>query len=658
MCVFTAIILLFSAGCGRSEKNERHEDHGTLEIPLDASVLFDVSGQTLYSFCNSASGVTSKEFNIVTGEEIGETVFPDFPAQTMYCCDIDGQTAYIAVKDFTSVGPALYKADLKTGETAFLYDLDPFSRITKIRKDKDTLYVLGTTLENSNLFGSYDFYLKNGEYVVYEYKGEKFAELDLSSGTLTDSGIKFPVAFDERDGKVCVYAFEEENGYYFLDCATGEKYYDSYLELIRDMTFINDNGDFYFPNFSGDDLNVLRFYGIGEGRGVIRRKTDHDPMSSFISAAADGYLYTITYGDTGLILSGFYVDDVDTTASPIRIVNSEWIEPPLKTGYAIRQTQLTGEEFALKVLSLDPGYDIALFKSDSNYAEGMRKSDSFYPLNDVPGVSEYLDRCFPSIKEAATDADGNIWAFPVRVDVPLNIYDAEHCAAENIVLDTDLNGFFQIVDKLGDSQYYSYNQFQLRKSCFSRYLMDNDTFDTPLFREMAQTLKEHWDPDAVTKNIEMTFDMKSDEPSKTTSDNFLFMEELLMDYQKRQIGRSDGRLRAAAMPKIGNASPNMIATFICVNPNSENLEETLRYVSELASVLGEEKDFFMFADPSAYTDDPYVLSMLNIYQSGKISFEIPGEIYYDDFDRYLEGGVTLDEFITEADRKLSTYLNE
>lgn len=66
----------------------------------------------------------------------------------------------------------------------------------------------------------------------------------------------------------------------------------------------------------------------------------------------------------------------------------------------------------------------------------------------------------------------------------------------------------------------------------------------------------------------------------------------------------------------------------------------------------------MFSDISTYSDDPYVMSMYDKYRSGIISFEIPREIYYDDFDRYLEGRITIDEFIAEADRKLAAYLNE
>ncbi|MGN0619515.1 MAG: hypothetical protein ACI4J7_10905 [Ruminiclostridium sp.] len=41
-----------------------------------------------------------------------------------------------------------------------------------------------------------------------------------------------------------------------------------------------------------------------------------------------------------------------------------------------------------------------------------------------------------------------------------------------------------------------------------------------------------------------------------------------------------------------------------------------------------------------------------------IRFTYPSEIYEADFDKYIAGEISLDEFITEADRKLKVYLNE
>lgn len=546
---FLAVIfLLLSSGCDKNEGSEQWiNDHGTVEIPIDSVEMLGVSDRTLYAFANRKNGFSAKKFNAETGEENGETIFPDFFAERLYCCDIEGQTAYIAAETFTTVAPTLYKANVGTGEVALMYEFEPFSTISKIRKDGDTLYILGTTTDDANRNGSYELYLQNEQFVSYEHNGERFAELNLTNGEITDSGIRFPVAFDERGGTVFLYAFDEENGYYFLNYKTGERFDDSCLGTIGSMTLVNENGNFYLPDLIGDDADALRFYGIGEGRGVLQRETESAPAAFLTPVSENGYLYTVTFGDivdgvNELFLSGFYVGDVNTKTSPIRIVNSDPIEPPYRNGYAISQTMLDNEDFALKTLSLDPSFDIAMFRTNSVYARAMRKSGGFYPLNDVDGAAEYIDRCFPAVKEAVTDEDGNIWAFPVRVEMSLFVYDEKNCAAENIGLDTDLNGFFNITDKLGSSEYYSYNQFQLRQSCFSQYLTKSDTFDTPLFRDMARTLKEHWDSDGVTANWELITDMGSDAPSAENTDNFLFMDAVQLYDQK---GRSEGQLICA-----------------------------------------------------------------------------------------------------------------
>lgn len=43
---------------------------------------------------------------------------------------------------------------------------------------------------------------------------------------------------------------------------------------------------------------------------------------------------------------------------------------------------------------------------------------------------------------------------------------------------------------------------------------------------------------------------------------------------------------------------------------------------------------------------------------GSIAFRCPNEVYAVSFESYLTGGITIDEFISEADRKHSAYLNE
>ena len=66
----------------------------------------------------------------------------------------------------------------------------------------------------------------------------------------------------------------------------------------------------------------------------------------------------------------------------------------------------------------------------------------------------------------------------------------------------------------------------------------------------------------------------------------------------------------------------------------------------------------MLADQSTYENTAFARDIYSIYRNGTTCFQIPTEIYAEDFERYCDGALTLGDFITEADRKLSAYLNE
>ena len=74
--------------------------------------------------------------------------------------------------------------------------------------------------------------------------------------------------------------------------------------------------------------------------------------------------------------------------------------------------------------------------------------------------------------------------------------------------------------------------------------------------------------------------------------------------------------------------------------------------------MSSERNSCMLADQSTYENTAFARDIYSIYQNGEIFFQIPSEIYAEDFERYCGGEITLDEFIIEADRKLSAYLNE
>ena len=63
----------------------------------------------------------------------------------------------------------------------------------------------------------------------------------------------------------------------------------------------------------------------------------------------------------------------------------------------------------------------------------MKNSNSFYPLNDIPGIEEYLDRCFPYVREAATKEDGTIWMLPFLVFVDGMLVQEVKFLQDNII---------------------------------------------------------------------------------------------------------------------------------------------------------------------------------------------------------------------------------
>ena len=103
----------------------------------------------------------------------------------------------------------------------------------------------------------------------------------------------------------------------------------------------------------------------------------------------------------------------------IRYIRPEmWGIDPFGCGYEIQHTELTQDKFALKVMALDKDFDLCYVNSYGSFGYSMKEYGVFYPLNDIPRIQEYLDACFPYVKEAATDVDGNIWMLPIAVDIP------------------------------------------------------------------------------------------------------------------------------------------------------------------------------------------------------------------------------------------------
>ena len=327
---------------------------------------------------------------------------------------------------------------------------------------------------------------------------------------------------------------------------------------------------------------------------------------------------------------------------------------PFGCGYTINVNGLSSEEAALKILSLDKDYDMCYISSRDRIAYSLKSQGSFYPLNDVPGVSEYLDKCFPSIKNAFTNENGDIWALPIWS----NSYFIAKNTGEADFSEMTTERFIDYVDGLSekDTSKSFFNSYAYTDEILKEYVMTHDSFDTAEFRAAAEKIKQ-------SSRINFA---ASDYQAMTSGDyeNPLFLESTLMilgvenSYSFMQSGAPD--YSVTGVPCVSNKNvllPNVI--FLCANPNSEHLNDALDYISKIAEYqLTNPDQFVLTLENGVYGDNDTVRQMTELYNSAEVYFTYPADIYWDDFCSYLSDKISLEQFITEADRKLQVYLNE
>ena len=188
-----------------------------------------------------------------------------------------------------------------------------------------------------------------------------------------------------------------------------------------------------------------------------------------------------------------------------------------------------------------------------------------------------------------------------------------------------------------------------------------DTFDTVLLLEYVKQYKE-----VEAKNWKFT-----SQAGYNTQTNLRMginsIPDFYYDYIQYQSNRDaymnladvSTFLGIAPIPKLEEGIPNMgTMTFMMVNPKSENLEDTLRYISDYAKAALKVRDSYLLADKSTYTDTPFAKECYELYANGGIVFEMDSEVYLDTFNEYLNGTIGIEEMITEMERRRKVYLGE
>lgn len=642
-------------------------------IEMDDFSSFDVSGDTVYCAGPRESGET-KTFVSESGETFTEPIyesriiafdgsgasteeyaFDEWLAPRNLTLAEDGSFYYTVPRiseDRTEKQVLMhYTKNEKSAEQVLV--LEGCTSVEKVELVGDTLFALGL----------YPRPLIQTDSDTYVDHGEQLMRVDLKtleSSVLVPNGI---LDFSKNsDGSLLIYACDDK-GYYFTNYYVME---DRFTERVyRDLGALKGICACDNVRYVAYGSNVSSGAVIGEpsAEGMIPL-FDKDTRVWGRCRISNGKFYNLAN-------EGVWITDISAALSKrlndkIRIVSGEFMSySPSVSGFAVEQLIVDYNQFALTVLSLDNAYDIYLMDSRQNFAAQIRDKGAFYPLNDVPGVSEYLDACFPFFKEAATNEDGDIWMLPLTLEATYIAYNEKLCREAEIDFSEGMNAeeFTDLVlsqYEKGSTNYEISSGYYYYEKLLSDYIIKAQRFDTPEFRRLAAMIKEK-----IAKN-EAAFSNGEHiwSTGNRTKETFaLEGDTSLVGLFERDMREN---ARAVNMPTFTGSGKNIVnSAFICINPYSENPDQVLAFVSAYVKnalskreVTDETCENMMFTASPIYNKNQLLRDLHDIHENGVVRFAYPPEIYAENFEDYLNDQISLEEFITEADRKLSAYLNE
>lgn len=608
-----------------------------------------------------SSGNKSKDISISTSEHSISSPSP-------VCFEAKGERLYFIFQ--TPSGYGVYFCDTNGNNLTEMGIADDFSDIFKAVICSDEVYLIGTPKDDCEHI-SKKITLESGNTAFFESDLRIIEYMD-KSGQLHKVEAEYPITLTSKsDGTILIYAFDETGGYYFYELNSNDKIYNNSFGLISDIDSFGKDNEIALTGYDSGKLCITKADSTGGISDICENV--YTSLPDDIKCTEDNIFFrtresSLTAESKLLRVSS----DQAASKGRINIIASQYIPTmPFSGGYEIQSDQLSSDMFSTKVVSLSSSFDISYFDSSAEYAKNMKSINAFYPLNDIDGVSEYIDKCFPYLKEACTNDKGEIWALPISLDIPVIVYNRSSCekAGFNFSNDMTLDEFILNVYKANKMEArYDCIRYHFVRNMFAQYLVDHSDFDTDEFKTLAATLKEKCTEDyfkydtfiysdLMTYNVEKQLGI-DDSYTNECYQQILFT--MLTSSQKQtEYLSEDTELCAIPLPKISGASTNnAVCTFMCINPAAENLENAKEYISMMAKQISQKPNNLMMYDASNYSDNDYCTGLREIYSNGSIYFEIPTEIYYDGFDEYCADGIDLDTYVHDCNEKMKLYLWE
>jgi hypothetical protein len=557
-----------------------------------------------------------------------------------------------------------------------VYDIEKNS-LESHKVDMDILSTLSMTVANDNIYMVYwsehiDEYLESVKYSdddTYIYMGEKAVEIDTTDYSVNDVNIDNVLNLKPYSkNEIIYYAYDDTGGYYTtIYNVDTHKFADKNYNNAPQYTY---SFDCYEGNIIYSDFNCKKISSVA----INNPDVQIDFMANVICASGNdlkvenGKCYVLD-NVSGNIFRTTYNDLVKENKEIVFYSSEVYSEVPYGCGYRINPSILKNEEFALNILAENSNYDICMMSSGQTISQNIRDRGAFYKLNDVPMVQEYLDKCFPYLKEAAYNDNGDIWMLPVAVDIPCIVYSPENCKKYGIDIN-ETTSWQELIDickstydkpELRDK--FAMNGYQIQNDIMNHfnhyYSISNGKaeYDTELFRNICTMIKNaDINSDYLHTHI-IALDHYHDLNEYFNDYLFEYKNYLYDVFYKEAFSN----LRAIATPSLNGEDKSCAeCIFFCINPNSDNLNDTLNYLSTYCSYMLNRTDNYLLNNKSIYpfSDTSLAEDLFRIYSNATVHFTPSDEMFWQDYMKYQNDEISLDTMISEIERKTDMYLNE
>lgn len=556
---------------------------------------------------------------------------------------------------------ALFAIDTKEWTVKLVKQLPDFNTVEYIEIIGDYLYLLGEEKEE-RLSEDEISTLDDAE---YRYRNNRVARINITeeNPAIEKMKVDFPMAmYRTEQNTLVLYRYSQESGRGFLEFhpEQGSLVEHGWLKGWDDWSSLSACGEgFLYKSMNDNMTESFLYYGTMDG---LEAQIWPDHLTLLCPAVYEkGFAFFIN-SDEQKGVERICLENTLQTDHVLRILKmDDNQETAFGCGFLTENIELDYEAFALKVLARDADYDLFLLSSRDSVSYNIKEKGAFYPLNEIEGVQEYLDACFPYIKELATDEDGNVWMIPVVPAVYGMVYNKEFCAENNV--DFSDMGWAEFVNfsaevNRGNGELISCSFYVLREQFFAQYLCEYDTFDTMQFRNAAKQFR-----DIIESQGEWYYTLQvSNQIGHGQIPDFYYnyiISSGTLERYYNKLGESSAKLGVSGLPKISEDIGNVATiAFLAVNPESDNLETALEYVSAFAKYMVTKQDSFILADENLYTDAPFIRETYEMYANAEVYFMMDADVYWHDFSRYLNGEMELEELIAKIERKYKLYIGE